>query len=173
MNSLIFLSSQSLPKIPISNNKDATINNMNNIPRIPYFQTSRYRVAAMVKLANPKPGETAADLGSGDGRIVIAFAKAGVEMHGYEVDNDLKHLAEQNIASEGLTNTVILNKDFWQENLSKYDIICCYPMPTIMGRLEKKLQDELRPGTRVLINYFPFRHWKAKMQKDNIYLYIK
>ena|SRR6185437_3157131 len=146
---------------------------MHGIPKIPYFQTSRYRVETMVELAHVKPGEKAADLGSGDGRIVIAFAKQGVEMHGYEIDDELRNLSEENITKLNLTNTFIHNRDFWKEDLSGYDIICCYPMPTIMGRLERKLQEELKPGSRVLLNYFPFKHWKEKRIKDNIYLYIK
>ena len=146
---------------------------MQSIPKIPYFQTSRYRVETMVELADAKHGEKAADLGSGDGRIAIAFAQRGIEMHGYEIDEELKHLSEENYKKLNLTNVFIHNKDFWQEDLSIYNIICCYPMPTIMGRLEKKLQEELKPSARVLLNYFPFKHWKEKKIKDNIFLYLK
>lgn len=153
---------------------------MKGIPTIPYFQTSRYRVETMVELAEVKPGEKGADLGSGDGRIVIAFAKipfmgakAGIEMHGYETDKELLKLSEENIRNINVPNAFIHDKDFWLEDLSLYDIICCYPMPTIMGRLERKLQEELKPGARVLLNYFPFKHWKEKRIKDNIFLYSK
>lgn len=146
---------------------------MRGIPKIPYFQTSRYRVETMVELADAKSHEKVADLGSGDGRIVIAFAKYGIEIHGYEIDEELKKLSEENIANLKLKKAYIHNRDFWQENLSMYDIICCYPMPTIMGRLEKKLQEELKPGARILLNYFPFKHWKEKRIKDNIFLYVK
>jgi len=146
---------------------------MPSIPNIPYFQTSRYRVETMVELAEIKPNVKAADLGSGDGRIVIAFAQKGVEMHGYETDRKLKLLSEENLMRANLTNAFIHDKNFWQENLSPYDIICCYPMPTIMGRLERKLKEELKPGSRILLNYFPFKHWKLKNMKDNIFLYIR
>lgn len=146
---------------------------MGYIPLIPYFQTSRYRVQTMVELAQPKPNEKGADLGSGDGRIVLAFSKIGIEMHGYELDQKLRTLSEELIYREKLTNAYIHNTDFWYENLSQYDIICCYPMPDIMGRLENKLQNELHSGARVLLNYYPFPHWKEIVKKDNIYLYLK
>jgi protein-L-isoaspartate O-methyltransferase len=153
---------------------------MQGVPKIPYFQTSRYRVETMVELAEIKSGEKGADLGSGDGRIVIAFAKvpfigekAGIEMHGYEIDEELRKLSKENIQTAHLTNAFIHDNDFWQEDLSGYDIICCYPMPTIMGRLERKLQEELKPGTRILLNYFPFKHWKLEKTKDNIFLYYR
>lgn len=146
---------------------------MNDIPKIPYFQTSRYRVATMVELADVKEDDFGADLGSGDGRISIAFGKAGVPMDGYEIDEVLRNKSLEIIKNEDLKNVNILDKDFWREDLSRYSIVCCYPMPAIMGRLEKKLKDELKPGTRVLLNYFPFLHWKEKAIKDNIYLYIR
>jgi tRNA A58 N-methylase Trm61 len=146
---------------------------MKGIPKIPYFKTSRYRVETMVELSNAKPGQRAADLGSGDGRIVIALSKTGIETHGYEIDEELRKLSLQNIKEANITNAFIHDKDFWEEDLSQYDIICMYPMPTIMGRLERKLKDELQPGARVLLNYFPFKHWKLEKTKDNIFLYTK
>jgi ribosomal protein L11 methylase PrmA len=134
----------------------------------------------MVDLAKPKSSgisggkpEKAVDLGSGDGRIVIAFAQTGIETHGFEIDEKLRKLSQENIKKAGLTNAFIHYKDFWQEDLSPFDIICCYPMPTVMGRLEDKLKQELRPGSRIVLNYFPFLHWKEKQIKDNIYLYEK
>lgn len=146
---------------------------MKAIPIIPYFhfQTSRYRVETMVELAKIQPGDIGCDLGSGDGRIVIAFAKRGITMHGYETSPDLITLSRQNIANAHLSNAFIDTKDFWEEDLASYSIVCCYPMPTIMGRLERKLKDELKPGSRILLNYFPFKRWKEKKIKDNIYLY--
>lgn len=153
---------------------------MRGIPKIPYFQTSRYRVETMVELAEIKPGsltagrqEKGVDLGSGDGRIVIAFAQKGIEMHGYEIDDELRKLSENTIEKLNLKNAFIHNQDFWEKDLSEYDIVCAYPMPTIMGRLENKLKNELKPGTRILLNYFPFKHWKEKRVKDNIFLYIQ
>lgn len=142
------------------------------IPYIPYFQTSRYRVSTMIELAQIKPGEKAADLGAGDGRITIALAAAGATTTGYELDDTLFHTVLENIKAAKVDAT-ILQKDFWYEDLSQYQIICMYPMPDIMGRLEKKLQDELLPGSRVLLNYFPFKHWKLEKTKDNIFLYRK
>ncbi|HEX7042828.1 MAG TPA: methyltransferase domain-containing protein [Patescibacteria group bacterium] len=143
-----------------------------NIPYIPYFTTSRYRVEAMVELSKIKPGEKVADLGTGDGRIAIAFAKKGASVDAYELDDKLFSLARENATKENV-HINFLKEDFWFEDLSKYSIICCYPMPTIMGRLEKKLMDELTPGSRVLLNYFPFKHWKLVKSKDNIFLYEK
>lgn len=156
---------------------------MRTPPFIPYFQTSRYKVETMVELANIKPGERAADLGSGDGRIVIALAQAGAEAHGYELDEKLIELSKQNIKDQVdrhsgeeriqnlLRGITIHEGDFWQEDLSQYNIICIYPMPDIMNQLEKKLFSELKENSRILLNYYPFLTKKHINQKDNIYLY--
>lgn len=142
-------------------------------PFIPYFQTSRYKVDTMVDLANPRSDENGIDLGSGDGRIVVAFAKKGVRMHGYEVNKDLILLSEKNIAAANLTNAFIENKNFWDVDLSGFNIITIYPMPDIMHSLEVKLENEARPGARVLTNFYPLPTWTPKRTKDNIYLYVR
>lgn len=142
-----------------------------DIPYIPYFQTTRYRVDAMIELADPKPGEKGIDLGSGDGRIVIAFAKKGVEMKGLELDEGLQELSKDSIAKEKLTNVTIEGKDFWNEDLSNYDIVTIYPMPDILNALEEKVQKELQPGARLLLNYYQLPKLKPKNTKDHIYLY--
>lgn len=139
---------------------------------IPYFQTTRYRVQAMLELAQPQPGEKMADLGAGDGRILMAFATAGIESHGFELDAHLLSLAKEHIRHAALeTKASVHQKDFWQEDLSPFSIIAIYPMPDIMEALETKLRHELQPGSRVVLNYYPFANWKYTSKKDNIYLY--
>lgn len=143
------------------------------LPLIPYFQTSRYRVATMVDLAEPKPGEKGVDLGSGDGRIVIAFANRGVQMYGFELDTNLLRLSEKNITQANLNSAFIENKNFWDIDLSGFDIITIYPMPDVMVQLEEKLKKEADPGTRILTNYYPLPTWIPSKMKDNIHLYIR
>lgn len=106
-----------------------------------------------------------------------SFAEAAQSEESHSIKKDpspLLHFAQDDKKTQmDFIPPTILKKDFWFENLSQYSIICCYPMPTIMGRLEKKLQEELKPGSRVLLNYFPFKHWKLEATKDNIFLYKK
>jgi len=148
------------------------------MPFIPYFATSRYRVRAMIDLADIHPGEKAADLGSGDGRILVALSLAGAEAYGYELDESYIQLAQENIAQQihgapHILLPTIYKRDFWQEDVSIYTVITVYPMPDIMEALEAKLQKELAEGARVLTNYYPFPTWKEEIKKDNIYLYRK
>ncbi len=143
-------------------------------PYIPYFTTSRYRVDTMVQLSEVTQIDRVADLGTGDGRIAIAFAKEGAWVDAYELDGELIQKAKSLIKKERLDDHIkMLKKDFWKADLSVYDIICIYPMPDIMQRLEEKLLKELKKGTRVLLNYYPFSNWKFEKTKNNIYLYVK
>ncbi|MBU4142330.1 hypothetical protein KKE99_05680, partial [Patescibacteria group bacterium] len=52
----------------------------------PYVPIPKNGLDKMVEFANIKFGQKAVDLGSGDGRIMIAMAKAGAIVHGYEIN---------------------------------------------------------------------------------------
>ncbi len=126
----------------------------------------------MIDLAMPKTGDKMADLGSGDGRILVAFGKKGIESHGYELDSQLIEKSQNEIEKENINDRVFVHKeDFWEIDLSPFDIITIYPMPDIMGILEEKLRKELHPATRVLLNYYSFSTKIPKAIKNNIYLY--
>ena len=147
---------------------------MNSLPFIPFFKTSRYRVQTMIDLSEVKPFERVADLGSGDGRISIEFAKKKALVEGFELDPLLADLSEDLIKKSSLEKNIIIHrKNFWDEDLSRFNIVCIYPMPDIMQALEAKLQNEIKKGTRILLNYYPFPTWEYEKSKDNVYLYLK
>lgn len=128
----------------------------------------------MIDLSEVKPSEKVADLGSGDGRISIEFAKKNAFVEGFELDSLLANLSEELIKKSLLEKNIIIHrKDFWDEDLSRFNIVCIYPMPDIMQALETKLQNELIKGARILLNYYPFPTWEYEKSKDNVYLYLK
>ncbi len=121
-----------------------------------------------------KKGDRAADLGSGDGRIVIAMAKKGALTFGLEKDEKLVELSRKKIATAGLCQTAfIYQTNFWQENLSTFSKIAIFQYYTIMAKLEKKLQMELMPGVFVVSHHWQFPHWRPVRQILDIYLYQK
>lgn len=141
---------------------------------IPYFSTTRYKVSTMIRLSNATQIDRVADLGTGDGRIAVAYAKVGAWVDAYEIDDNLIQKTKDTIKKEHVEKNVkIIKKDFWNTDLSMYDIIAIYPMPDIMEDLELKLQKELHSGARVVTNYYPFPNWKITTAENNIYLYIK
>lgn len=128
----------------------------------------------MVSLANVKPGEKAVDLGSGDGRVVIAMAKQGIEAHGYEINPLLVILSRRNIKKAGVSDKVFVHwQSFWNKNLSEFDIITVYGISYMMKKLETKLKKELKLNARVVSNYFIFSDWQPEKRENNVYVYVK
>jgi cyclopropane fatty-acyl-phospholipid synthase-like methyltransferase len=142
--------------------------------QIPYVPSPDEKLDTIFKLVKIKPGIKTMDLGSGDGRIVIAMAKKGALAFGIENIEKYFRRSLFNIAKENLgQNAVIYHKDFWQEDLGQYDLITIYPMITIMKDLEKKLSKELKKGTLVITNGFEIPNWKIWKQENHIYVYKK
>ena len=138
----------------------------------PFDPSDRETVKKMVALANIQPCKKAADLGSGDGRVVIALAKAGAEAHGYEINPLLVWWARRNIRKAGLTDKASIHwKSFWRENFVSFDAITVFGVNYIMKDLEKKLRKELKTNARVVSNTWPFPTWSHSLKEGNVYLY--
>lgn len=138
----------------------------------PYAPLGKKKIEKLLTLLEVKPGETAIDLGSGDGRIVIALAKKGAIAHGYELNPLLALWSKWKIKREKLDGKAYIHwGDFWKEDLSQFDIITIYLTTHAQKKLEKKLFTEVSPAARVGVNYFHFPTWKPIKQIDTLYLY--
>lgn len=145
--------------------------------QVPFVTTASDKTKSIAELAD-FPAESiptirAVDLGSGDGRVVLELAKKGFLVTGFEIKEDLVLRSRQRIKDAKLEDrATIYQKSFWEADLSSFDLIYLYGMGSILGRLEKKLEKEVRPGTKVISNIFRFPTWKYKKEKDHLYLYI-
>jgi ribosomal protein L11 methylase PrmA len=139
-----------------------------------FAKTDDVSLQNMIKLAKIKPGDIAVDLGSGDGKIVIAMAKAGAIAYGFEINPFLVWVSRIKIKKAGLNGKAFVYcKNFWKEDLSKYDVVMMFQLSHVMASLEKKLEKQLKGGTRVLAKYFVFPNWKAIESLGMINLYKK
>ncbi|MEK7165176.1 MAG: hypothetical protein AAB874_00005, partial [Patescibacteria group bacterium] len=120
-------------------------------------------VEEVMRLANIKQGEVFYELGSGDGRLVIAAALRGAKSFGVEIDI-LRVLYSRAwiILLRLQKNTHILHKNFFNVDLKKADVVCLYLLQETNDALEKKLEKELKKGCRVISVAFNFPHWKPK-----------
>ena len=137
-----------------------------------YVPSNEKAINAIIKMAKLKKGGKIADLGSGDGRIVIAFARSGIQAHGFEINPFLVLFSRWNIKKEKLTDRASIHwQDFWKINFNPYNAVVVFGIDYMMGRLEKKLRSEMRPGSKILLNIFPFPKWPYSQKKHGVYLY--
>ena len=138
-------------------------------PFVPIDTTALKRMIALLQI---QLGEKAADLGSGDGRIVIELARAGAKAHGYEINPLLVLTSQKNIKNAGVVDQTSIHwKSFWGQDLSSFQVITLFGMPHMMKRLAQKLRKELKPGARVISHQFMFPDWPVAQQESQLYLY--
>jgi len=144
----------------------------------PFAVSSRFKIKRMVEIVNEetagKRKAAVVDLGSGDGRIVIALARNGYAATGLEINPFLAWYSRLRIKIAGLKDKAAIKRvNYWQEDLSKYDVVILFGVFYIMERMEKKLQEELKPGAVVICNHFFFPSWAPVKQNGDIYIYRK
>lgn len=118
-------------------------------------------VNTMLKMAKVTPEDFVIDLGSGDGRTVIAAAKLGAHALGIEYNPDMVELSKNNAIKEGVSDkTEFLNMDLYECDLSKATVITMFLLPEINLKLRPRLLN-LKPGTRIVSNTFTMSDWEA------------
>jgi len=131
-------------------------------PDIHYVPTSGGVADAMLKLAHVTANDVVYDLGSGDGRIVIAAAKKyGARGVGVELDAELVKEARKNAMKAGVSDRVtFVQEDLFKTNLSDATVVTLYLSNSINMRLRSLLQQQLKPGSRVVSHRFEMGDWK-------------
>ena len=118
-------------------------------------------IARMLDMTQVSPADYLIDLGSGDGRLVIAAAKRGAKALGVEYDEDKVQLARQNAAEAGVSGrTAFIQADLFETDFSQATVLTLFLLPALNLRLRPKILG-LRPGTRVATNTFDFAEWEA------------
>jgi predicted RNA methylase len=127
----------------------------------PYIPTPEAIVDRMLEVAQIKNGEIVYDLGSGDGRVVIAAAqKYGAKAVGVEIRPDLCRQAQARIKALGLEDRVtMVEGSALRVDLSPADVVTMYFLTTSNERLKPGLE-RMKSGSRVISNEFPVRGWK-------------
>lgn len=131
----------------------------------------------MLKIGKIKPGDVLIDLGSGDGRIVIAATKFQAHAIGVEYDHNLVEYSKNMAIDAGVYDDVkFIEGDFYDTDLSMGTIIttCLHPIP--MRKLKPRFK-QLEPGTRIVSYIWDMEGWepdfKLGVDKDTyIFLWI-
>ncbi|BDD05654.1 SAM-dependent methyltransferase [Aureibacter tunicatorum] len=150
----------------------------------PYALTPMDIVKAKLDMLELKDGETLIDLGAGDGRsLILACQLADIKGVGYEISKEAQYIANQNIKEAGLDHKIkIIHENMLQADVSQADAVFLYLTRTMLGALSLKLENELKPGAKIVTHQFDLPAWTAvkeiEFQYSNcmsepIYLYRK
>lgn len=130
----------------------------------------------MVELLNLNKGQTLYDLGSGDGRVLVAAAKRGLKSVGIEINPYAWILSFALVVlARQLSRVTLYLGNYWKKDLRAADGVVVYGLPQITGRLGEKFKQELKPGTKVVSNSFQIPSLKLLKEEvisgTRIYLY--
>lgn len=116
-------------------------------------------VDRMLDMAKVTPSDTLIDLGSGDGRTVIAAAKRGVRALGIEYNPDMVALSRRNAEKAGVTTLAsLIEGDIFESDLSKATVITMFLLPDLNVKLRPTLLN-MKAGTRIVSNTFRMGDW--------------
>ena len=143
----------------------------------PYIPSTHGNVDEMLRLAAVTPRDVVFDLGSGDGRIVIAAARDyGARGVGIDLDATLVRDSAENARRAGVGERVeFRHGDIFAADLRPATVVTMYLLTSLVTKLEPKLLAELKPGTRIVAHDYGFAEWKPdrKVQISKTYmLYI-
>ena len=128
----------------------------------PYYPSPLPVVKQMLELGELKAGQLHYDLGSGDGRLVIAAAKDfGARSVGFEIDQKLVNASRQQIADLDLGSLAsIESRDLFEADFSLPDLITVYLLPKALERLRPLLEKQMKPGSVVISHDFTVAGWE-------------
>lgn len=131
-----------------------------------WVPTGEALVEKMLDLAKVTAEDFVIDLGSGDGRTVIAAAKRGAKAHGIEYNPDMVELSKKRAEEAGVAASVSFEKaDLFESDFSRATVITMFLLPSINEKLQPQLLD-LAPGTRVVSNTFRMGDWEPDQEES-------
>jgi SAM-dependent methyltransferase len=127
-----------------------------------WVPTPQPLVERMLDMAQVTPRDFVVDLGSGDGRNVIAAAKRGARALGVEYNPDMVALSRRNAAKEGVSRrATFVHGDMFEADISQATVLALFLLTTNLDKLAPKFL-ELAPGTRIVSNGFRITGWEPE-----------
>ena len=141
-----------------------------------WMPTPEALVERMLTMAQVTPRDVVYDLGSGDGRLVIAAAKRGAQAYGVEYNPDLVAFSENRARAQGMAQKAhFVHGDIFETDFSKATVVTLYLLSTLNMRLRPHLL-KMRPGTRVVSHAFTMEDWTpdetSRTSDRSAYLWI-
>lgn len=137
----------------------------------PYLPTLPSQIETTLKLANLKPGQKVIELGCGDGRVMVAFAKQGVNVVGYELNPILFLICWLRLRPYSDLASVHFG-NFWNKSWPAADLIYTFLLTRYMSRLEQALSSYPKRPVRLISYAFELPNLRPAKQKNGLFLYI-
>lgn len=138
--------------------------------------TSKILVQKMLEIAEVNSEDVLYDLGSGDGRIIIEAARRyNANAVGIEADPLRYFWSKLMILLYGVNQKVkVIWGNFFNKDITTATVVTLFLSSKANQQLKTKLQNELKPGTRIVSYYWTFHGWDPVKEdrKDKIYMYI-
>jgi len=139
----------------------------------PFVPMHGNNVRAALVLAGLRPHERLFDLGSGDGRILLAAAEYGARAEGWEINPILVLISRLRIARAGFSHRARVHwGNLWSAPVGEADVITLFFVHSHMARMESFLRKYLRPGARVVSYGFRFPTWRVESSEQGSHLYV-
>jgi len=141
-----------------------------------YDPTPIDKVNMMLQLARVNKNDIVYDLGSGDGRILIAAAK-NFQANGVGIEADPFRFIFSwfNVLFSGQSNKIKLKfGNFFKEKLTGATVVTIFLYQPTNNKLKEKFFKECMSGTRIVSYLWTFDNWEFidSLPGDKIYLYI-
>jgi len=117
-------------------------------------------VEKMLDVAKVTPQDFVMDLGSGDGRNIIAAAKRGARAVGVEYNPEMVEYSTRAAEKAGVAGMAkFVEGDMFAADISQATVLALFLLPDNLDKLVDKFLD-LKPGTRIVLNTFGIRNWE-------------
>jgi hypothetical protein len=124
-----------------------------------WVPTPRELVEKMLDMAEVTPQDVVMDLGSGDGRNIIAAAKRGARAIGVEYNPDLVELSRRLAKEAGVAErATFVQGDMYAADVSQATVLALFLKPENLDKMQDKFL-AMKPGTRIVLNTFPITDW--------------
>ena len=126
-----------------------------------WVPTSPELVEKMLDMAKVTAADYVMDLGSGDGRNIIAAAKRGATAVGVEFNHDMVELSRREAAAAGVAGkATFIEGDMYEADISRATVLALFLLPHNLNKLTPKFL-ALKPGSRIVGNTFAPEGWAA------------
>ena len=132
---------------------------------VPYVPSSDFKIEAFLDILETKGRKNFIDLGSWDGRVLEAVGKKYPSLWLYGIENSFfPYWLSLKRKKKNKLHYTVYKKNFFKEDLSRYDLIYSYTISYLMKKIWEKIKRECKPWTLFYSNAFELK-WEKVLQK--------